>query len=115
MNDNQFGFRPQKSIVDSAMAIKEFVQKSLEKGEVISLVNLDVQGVFDAAWWPWFLKELRECRCPKNLYELTKRYFTQRTAVLSTNSLRTEKAVNRGSPQGHVVDKGSGVYNSTRC
>jgi hypothetical protein len=45
-------------------------------------------------------RELRERRCPKNLYELTKSYFTQRIAALSTNSLRTEKASSRGCPQG---------------
>jgi len=30
MSDNQFGFRPQKSTVDAAMAIKNFVQESLD-------------------------------------------------------------------------------------
>ena len=50
MNDNQFGFRPQKSTVDAAMANKAFVQESLEAGEVIALVSLDVQGAFDATW-----------------------------------------------------------------
>ena len=33
MNDNQLGFRPQKSTVDAAMAIKAFVQESLDAGE----------------------------------------------------------------------------------
>ena len=28
MNENQFGFRPQKSTVDAALAIKDFVQKT---------------------------------------------------------------------------------------
>ena len=32
MNNNQFGFRLQKSTVDAAMEIKDFVQKSLEEG-----------------------------------------------------------------------------------
>ena len=52
MNENQFGFRPQKSTVDAALAIKDFVQKSLEAGDVVALLSLDVQGAFDAAWWP---------------------------------------------------------------
>jgi hypothetical protein len=34
------------------MAIKAFVQESLDAGEVIALICLDVQGTFDAAWWP---------------------------------------------------------------
>jgi hypothetical protein len=100
MNDNQIGFRPQKCTVDAAMAIKTFVQESLDAGEVIALVSLDVQGAFDATWWPGVLRELKECQCPKNLYKLTMSYFTQRIAALSTNSLRTEKIVSRGCPQG---------------
>jgi len=99
MNENQFGFRPQKSTVDAALAIKACVQESLDAGEVIASISLDVQGAFDAAWWPGVLRELRESKCPQNLYRLTTRYFTQRTAVLSTNSLRTEKAISRGCPQ----------------
>jgi hypothetical protein len=38
MNDNQFGFRPQKSTVDAAMVIKAFVQESLDAVEVIALL-----------------------------------------------------------------------------
>jgi hypothetical protein len=67
MNENQFGFRPQKSNIDAAMVVKEFVQDSLAAGEVIALVSLDVQGDFDAAWWPGILKEIRECGSPNNL------------------------------------------------
>ena len=67
MNENQYGFRPQRSNIDAAMVIKIFVEQGLACGEVIALVSLDVQGAFDAAWWPGILKELRECKCPKNI------------------------------------------------
>ena len=109
MSDNQFGFRPQKSTVDAAMAIKNFVQESLDEGEVMALVSLDVQGAFDAAWWPGILRELKEHKCPKNLYKLTMNYFTQRTAEVVTNSLKIEKIVTRGCPQGSC--SGPGLWN----
>jgi len=76
MSDNQFEFRPQTSTKDAALAIKIFVQESLDAGEVIAMVSLDVQGAFDAAWWPGILRELKEYKCPKNLYKLTMSYFT---------------------------------------
>jgi len=100
MNENQFGFTPQKGTIDAAMAVKVFVTEGLATGEVIALVSLDVQGAFDVAWWPGILKERRACGCPKNLYELKKSYFTQRTATLSMNSLRLEKEISRGCLQG---------------
>jgi len=95
MNENQFGFRPQKSTIDAAMVVKEFVQYSLAAGDVIALVNLDVQGAFDVAWWPAIVKEMRDCGNPKNLYTLTKNYFTERTEILATNSIRMEKELSR--------------------
>jgi hypothetical protein len=85
MNKNQYGFTPQKGTIEAAMEIKEIVKEGLAAGDVIALVSLDVKGAFDTAWWPGKLKKLRACGCPKNLYELTKSYFTQPT--LSTNSV----------------------------
>ena len=38
-----------KSTVDAAMAIKKFVQESLDAGEATALISLEVQGSFDAA------------------------------------------------------------------
>jgi hypothetical protein len=103
MNKNQFEFRPQKRTVDAAMTIKDFVQKSPEAGKVVAQVSLDVQGAFDVAWWPGILRELRESYCPKNLYMLTRNYFSQRTAVLSSNCLKVEKTVSRDAHRGLPV------------
>jgi len=115
MNENQFGFRPQKSTIDAAMVVKEFVEDSLAEGDVIALVSLDVQGAFDAAWWPAILKEMRDCGSPKNLYKLTKSYFTQRTAILATNSIRIEKELSRGCCKDHVAPQVTGICNITLC
>jgi len=51
MNNNQFGFTPQRSTIDAAMALKTFVI-GLAAGDVIVLVSLDVKGAFCAALWP---------------------------------------------------------------
>jgi hypothetical protein len=113
-NNNQYGFTPQRSTIDAAMAVKDFVEKGLAVGEVIVLVNLDVKGAFDAVWWPSILNGLKACGCPKNLYNLTKSYFSQRTAVLSTNSIRMEKEVSKGCSQCSCCDLGFWciMYNS---
>jgi hypothetical protein len=87
MNTNQYGLTPQKGTIDAAMEVKDFVKEVLAAGEVIALVSLYLKGTFDAVWWPGILKELRDCGWPKYLYELTKSYFNQRTATLSTNSV----------------------------
>jgi hypothetical protein len=88
------------------MEVKDFVREGLAAGEVIVLVSLDVEGAFDTAWWPSILNGLRACDCPKNLYDLTKSYLSQRTAALSTNNIRLEREVNKGCPQRYCCSLG---------
>jgi hypothetical protein len=57
------------------------------------MVRLDVQGAFNAAWWPAILKELRDPECPRNLYQLTQDYFRERRATLSFNGSILEKTI----------------------
>ena len=109
LNNHQFGFTPQKGTTDVVMEIKNYVMEGLAEGEVIALISLDVKGAFDAAFWPSILNGLRACGCPKNLYNLTKSYFSNRTAILSSNSIQIEKEVSRGCPQGSCC--GPGFWN----
>jgi len=88
------------------MVVKEFVQDSLAAGHVVTMMSLDVQDAFDAAWWPAILKEIRDCGSPKNLYKLTKSYFTERTAFLATKSIRMGKELSRRCPQGSCIAPG---------
>ena len=78
------------------------------------LVSLDVRGTFDAAWVPALLNTLKELNCPRNLYNLSKCYFHQRTATLSTNNEHMEVRVSRGFPQGSCYAPGfwNHLYNS---
>jgi len=46
------------------------------------------------------LREMKESKCPKNLYNLTRRHFTQGIEAITMNSLRIEKNESRGYPQG---------------
>jgi hypothetical protein len=96
------------------MAVKDFVENGLVAGDFIVLVSLDVKGAFDAAWWSSILNGLKACGCPKNQYNLTKSYFNQLTAVLSTNSIRMEKEVSKGFPKGSCCCPGfwNTLYNS---
>ena len=99
-NDSQYGFTPQRGTVDAAIEVKNVVEESLRLKQCKVIVSLDVQGAFDAAWWPSILKQLREHKCPKNLYKLSAIYFSNRKATLSINNYRTQKEVQKGCTQG---------------
>jgi hypothetical protein len=115
MNNNQYGFTPQRSTIDAAMAVKDFIEEGLVAGEFIVLVSLGVKGAFDAAWWPGILNGLKVCSCPKNLYNLSNSYFSQQTAVLSTNSVRMERGVSKGARKDLVVVRDSGTSSTILC
>ena len=82
------------------MAVKEFIQEGFAKGEITVTVSLDVEGAFYSEWAPSLLKKLKESGCPRNVYNLTKNYFTQRKATMVTNNIKIERAVSRGCPRG---------------
>ena len=73
------------------------------------IVSLDVKGAFDAACWPAILNGLRAYECPNNLFNLTRSYFTQRSAYLTTNNYRIQREVRKGYPQGSCC--GPGLWN----
>jgi hypothetical protein len=114
MNNNQYGFTPQRSTIDAAMAVKNFVVEGLVAGEVIVLVSLDVKGAFDAGWWPSILNGLKACGCPKNLYNLAKSYFSQRSAILATNSIRLQRGV-KGAHKDRVAGPDSRTSSKIFC
>ena len=108
LNHNQYGFTPQTSTIDAVMAVTEFIEEGFRTGEVTVTVSLDVEGAFNSAWWPSVLKNLKDSGCPRNLYNLTKSYFSQRIATLSTN-IKLERIVTKGCPQGSYL--GPGLWN----
>jgi len=73
------------------------------------MTSLDVQGAFDAAWWPSIIQGLKDSGCPRNLYNLSKGYFNQIIAVMSTNSVSIVRNVTKGIPQESCC--GPGLWN----
>jgi len=99
LNRNQYGCTTQKSAIDDAIDVKEYLEEGLREGQIVIIVTLDVKGAFDSAWWPNIITTLKKLKCPKNLYKLARSYFSERTATLSINNIRIEKEVSKGCPQ----------------
>ena len=80
-NCNKHGFTAQKSAIDAAIEVKEYLEEGLSEGQIVIIVALDVKGAFDSAWWPNIITTLQKLKCPKNLYKLARSYFSERTAT----------------------------------
>jgi len=109
MNPNQYGFTPKKSITGSTIAVKEYIEEGFRQGHISILISLDVQGAFNAAWWPSILHTIKIPDCPKNLYNLTRSYFSDMTATLHTYSIQIERDITKGCSQGSCW--GPGFWN----
>jgi hypothetical protein len=48
-------------------------------------------------------KHLKESGFPRNLYNLTKNFFSQGKATLATNNITIERVVSKGAPQGSCL------------
>jgi retron-type reverse transcriptase len=55
MSKNHYGFTPKTSTVDAVMALKDHMQDSINDGQYVAVIRLDVKGAFDDAWWPGIL------------------------------------------------------------
>jgi hypothetical protein len=74
LSQNQYALTPQASTVDAVMDLKDCAQRSMEEGQYVALISLDVKGAFDAGWWPGILFSLTTLKCPRNLYNLCGSY-----------------------------------------
>jgi len=105
---------PQKNTTDTVMEAKNFIEPRLENRGVVIMTSLDVKGAFDTASWQSILYGLKELNCPRNLYNLSKGYFSHRTAVMTMNNIRVEKRITKRCPQGSCCGPGfwNVLYNS---
>jgi len=96
------------------MALKDYVQSSIDDGQYVAVIRLDVKGTFDAAWWPGILAFLRHLRCPRNLHKLCGSYFKDRTAFLPMNNGMAERNISKSFAQGSESGPGFWyiLYNS---
>jgi hypothetical protein len=91
------------------MALKDFVQESINEGQYVAVVSIYVQGAFDAAWWPGILASLRNLRCLRNLYKLYVSYFNERTTYITLNNGIEQRKISKGCPQDSA--SGPGFWN----
>lgn len=106
LSPRQFGFTPQTGAVHALVEVKNKLKNSLEAKQYTAMISLDVKGAFNGAWWPAILKSLRDKGCPKNLYRLTKAYFSERRATLRTVTTLTTRHQTVGCPQGSCCGPG---------
>jgi len=109
----KYGFAPQTSTVDAVMALKNFVQYSLNDEQYVALISRDVKDAFDAAWWPSILTSLKRVKCPRNLYNLCVSYFNERSAISLLNSSTEQRKINKVVNEDQLLNLVFGTFSIT--
>jgi hypothetical protein len=95
MRDNTVSLLKEIYTTDAVMEDKSFIQPILENRGLVIMTRLDVQKAFDSASWPAILQGLRDFNCPRNLFMLSKEFFSNRKTVINTKKLHHRKTYNK--------------------
>ncbi len=109
LNSAQFGFTPITSTEDALHTTINFINKAFERKGFVLIISFDISGAFNSCFWPKILYQLKNKKCPKNLYQLVQSYFSDRKARLLHAGLEVEKVLTLGCPQGSA--SGPGFWN----
>jgi hypothetical protein len=99
LSPNQFGFTAQTSTEDALHSLIKFIKNAFQKKGYALAISLDITGTFNYAWWPKILCQLRTKNCPKNLFLITKSYFSEREAEIWHLNNIYRRDINVGCPQ----------------
>lgn len=103
LNDKQFGFRTHRNTLQAIQKIVDYIQTAKSQKEHTAIITLDFQGAFNRAWTPLILTNLRETKCPKNIFGTLKSYLNNRKASVLFNSGEISVQEVSGCPQGSCL------------
>ena len=97
----QFGYRKNKSF---QLFLTDSIRKSLDNGELVGSVFVDLTKAFDTISHDILLNKLKIYRVQENEYEWFASYLFRRSQnVLIENNLSDEFFLNSGVPQGSIL------------
>jgi ribonuclease HI len=100
LNEKQYGFTQQTSTEDALNSLISFIEKGFKRKGFTIVITVDIDGAFNNCWWPKIIEQLRIKNCPKNLCQISKSYFSDRSTTLWFQNSEYEKKLSRGCPQG---------------
>ena len=105
---NHFGGRPGRATTDLIHLLVKMVKDAWRKGEVVSLLCLDVKAAFLSMAVDVLLQEMRSCGIPKGHVEWFKRCLEGRKTTLIFNDYRSdmfniEEGIDQGDTHSLIV------------
>ncbi len=105
LDDSQIGGRKQRSSIDAALLLTNYIEEGRAKGrKVTSTVFLDVRGAFDYVNKERLLAIIASIGLPPNLYRWVSYFLSDRKIQLFFNNFLSENTpISVGVPQGSPI------------
>jgi len=104
LHNSQFGFRQGRSTSDALTIILQNIHKSLEKGEIIMNIYLDLSKAFDTVDHEILLSKLNHCGVRGVELSWFENYLSGRKQSVQFDNMKSEsKKVTVGVPQGSIL------------
>ena len=100
LDENQFGFRPNRSTTDALMKVTDWIEEHTQKGLVVYGVTLDLKAAFDSISRPYLVDSLNRMEAPTYLRRWCQDFLKQRTAALQIDGQSYPSETTAGVPQG---------------
>ena len=101
---NQFGFRKERSSSDLLLQMTASWNRSLDKGEDVYVIALDIAGAFDKVWHAGLIEKIKSFGIEGNLLSLIKDYLQDRVLQVVVNGHTSkEHKIKASVPQGSVL------------
>ena len=104
ISDRQFGFRPHHSTADLLTVLSQQWSNTLDRGNEVRLIALDIKGAFDKVWHNGLCSKLKGKGVGGKLLTWIESYLSDRSikVVLSGQS-STTTSINASVPQGSIL------------
>ena len=106
LHDTQLGSRKQRSAVDTALLLQHYIQqqRTQRKGNITSVLFLDIKRAFDHVSKPKLLAAMRKLQLPSNLISWVYSFLSKRAIQLMFDgNVQDETPVEIGIPQGSPI------------
>ena len=106
LHETQLGGRKQRSAIDTALLLQHYIQqeRNKRKGNVTSVLFLDIKGAFDHVSKPKLLATMQQLQLPLPLIKWVESFLSERSIQLSFDGkVQNETSVDIGVPQGSPI------------
>ena len=106
LHDTQLGSRKQRSAVDTALLLQHHIQqqRAKRKGNITSVLFLDIKGAFDHVSKPKLLATMQKLQLPPSLISWVDSFLSERIIrLMFDGKVQDETHVDIGIPQGSPV------------